>query len=75
MVEWLKRAPKQHSKPMFGFLGIPSLGGFVGFHAMFVCLLVPKLRRFAPAAFVVPLALSIVWWVGVFILIYMNEHG
>jgi hypothetical protein len=58
--------------------GIPLLGGFIGFSMMVMCLLVPQLRKFALAAFVAPLAASIVCFVGLLILADMNlaaEYG
>ena len=60
---------------MFGGLGILLLGGFVGFHAMFLCLLVPKLRRFAVAAFFVPFATSIVYLASIIIFVYVHERS
>jgi hypothetical protein len=59
-------------------IGIPILGGIIGFAALVFCLSTPRFKRFALAAFVSPLAASTVFLIGLFVLADMNpalEYG
>ena len=59
-------------------LGIPILGGLIGFVALMVCTSDPRFRRFALAAIISPLAASLVFVIGSFLLADMNlarEYG